>query len=560
MSRLSLTLLGPFSAMLDSAPCAAFHSDKARALLAVLAVDCARPLRRESLAGLLWPGYPERSARASLSQALHALNRLAGPSPAGAAPLIAATRAALQLNCAACDIDVLAFSTLLEEAQRHRHRDGELCVPCADRLQRALALYTGDLLEGFSLRDSPEFDEWHLVARERYRRLALWAAQTLVDWGESQGGGDAALASARRWTELDPLDEQAQRSLIGLLARDGQRSAALAQYDAFRRMLRTALGIEPEEATRALVERVRAHDPSLEPEAATGATLQPADEPAPLARASPVPRHNLPAAVDSFVGRERELGQVRDLLCDPAVRLVTLVGAGGMGKTRLALEVARASLDDFAEGVWFVDLAPLPGTQLAAMPLAEELGQTASDDRVVRAIAAVLEVDAEAAPDLPARIILALQDRALLMVMDNCEHVLGGAVPALARLLSACPMLTVLATCREPLRIAGEHLYQVGPLDVPADASELDPGDALRGYSAIQLLAERAAAARYGATIDRENLDPAVAICQRLDGMPLAIELAAARLSALSMVDVAAALEAGGATDRHREERWALLS
>jgi predicted ATPase len=267
------------------------------------------------------------------------------------------------------------------------------------------------------------------------------------------------------------------------------------------------------------------------------------------------PRHNLPAPVDSFVGRERELSEVQGMLRDPAVRMVTLVGMGGMGKTRLALEAARSLLTAFADGVWLVDLAPLP-----TIPPRGRTNATAPEDSVERAIARVLQVNPETTTDLTARIVLALQGRELLLVMDNCEHVLEDAVPALARLLSSCPALTVLATSREPLRVAGEHLYEIPALGFPADTEDLELGDVLRAYSAVQLFAQRAAAARYGVAVDGDNLEPAIAICRLLDGMPLAIELAAARLSAMAMTELAGALASSRPATGHGEERWSLLS
>jgi DNA-binding SARP family transcriptional activator len=188
--RLSMTLFARFHVALDGVPYLAFHSDKARALLACLAVEAGVPHRREVLAGLLWPGYPERSARQSLSQALLSLVPLAAaPSPHDA-PLLTVSRAEIQLNSDAFSADVVEFTSLLAECQRDGHREAGLCPACVTRLERALALYTGELLAGFSVRDSPEFEEWLLAWRERYRRQAALAAAALATWGERGPGGD----------------------------------------------------------------------------------------------------------------------------------------------------------------------------------------------------------------------------------------------------------------------------------------------------------------------------------------------------------------------------------
>jgi predicted ATPase len=344
-----------------------------------------------------------------------------------------------------------------------------------------------------------------------------------------------------------------------LLAAGGRRSQALGQYETCRQLLRAGLAVEPEQATRELYERIRTGDPTL---VRAGATPAPSVN---LPPPRPSPRHNLPAAVDSFVGREREMVEIRALIGDPGVRLVTLVGAGGMGKTRLALEMARELLDRYPDGVWFVDLAPLPGTLLTAAPLSPQgAGVTGQDSAPALCQAIALALGLTQAEDEHA-FVLRLQERQMLLLLDNCEHVLDGVAAIAGHLLRACPSLCLIATSREPLRLSGEHLYQVPPLGLPAESSdELDPEATLR-CGAVQLLAERAGAARYGSQIDGGNVRAALAVCRRLDGMPLAIELAAARLSVLSLEELAAHLEpastdeaADGADVAGRP--WALLS
>ncbi|MHB1318596.1 MAG: ATP-binding protein, partial [Anaerolineae bacterium] len=272
------------------------------------------------------------------------------------------------------------------------------------------------------------------------------------------------------------------------------------------------------------------------------------------------------AAVDSFVGRERELGQVRDLLCDPAVRLVTLVGAGGMGKTRLALEAARGILESIEGGAWLVEIVPLAtgptgGPRDGDSPERSTEALAAAVAHAVSSALHVTEADkAAGSAGLLGSLVTAISSQAVLIILDSCEPLLEGAAPVAAYLLAHCPNLRVLATSREPLRLAGEHLYQVPPLDIPSD-----PGAALVS-GAVRLLAERVAAARYGATIDEHNANTAMEVCRRLDGMPLAIELAAARLSALTLEDLASRLDGHEAPFGTASalvpsgERWALLS
>jgi DNA-binding SARP family transcriptional activator len=371
VTRLHLALFGTFLLAGDDGTEIPVTADKVRALLAVLAVERDRAHRRETLTGLLWPGYLERSARLSLNQATSVLNHLLQSSLApGDAPPLVLSRSEVRLRGDACGSDVGEFEGLLAACRAHGHPATVLCNECAESLRRALDLYTGAFLAGFSLRDSPEFDEWLSAQRERYHRQAVEATRMLAERDQDQ----QALAYAGRWAELDPLDEAAHRRAMLLLAAGGRRSQALGQYETCQQLLRAGLAVEPEQATRELYERIRTGDPTL---VRAGATPAPSVN---LPPPRPSPRHNLPAAVDSFVGREREMVEIRALIGDPGVRLVTLVGAGGMGKTRLALEMARELLDRYPDGVWFVDLAPLPGTLLTAAPLSPQgAGVTGQD-------------------------------------------------------------------------------------------------------------------------------------------------------------------------------------
>jgi predicted ATPase/transcriptional regulator with XRE-family HTH domain len=246
------------------------------------------------------------------------------------------------------------------------------------------------------------------------------------------------------------------------------------------------------------------------------------------------PRHpargpsNLPAQLTSFVGREREVRAVRDLLCRQDTRLVTLTGPGGVGKTRLGIQVAGEPRQAFPDGVFYVALAPASGADAAVQTIARVLG--------------VSEVDGQARL---AALIDALQPREPLLLLDNFEHLLDAA-PLIAELLRACPRLRVLVTSRAALRLSGEQEFPVAPLPVP-DIARVPPVDALASYAAVALFVERAARVRPDFTLAAGNAAPIAAICARLDGLPLALELAAARMKTLSPRALLARLEGNAA-------------
>jgi predicted ATPase/DNA-binding CsgD family transcriptional regulator len=247
-----------------------------------------------------------------------------------------------------------------------------------------------------------------------------------------------------------------------------------------------------------------------------------------LVAGNPVLLSNLPAPVSSFVGREGELAAVRALVAGS--RLVTLTGAGGAGKTRLALEVAAGLLTDAGDGVWFADLAPLGDPDHVAVAVADVLGVRREPDRPV--------LDA---------LVAAVGGRSLLVVLDNCEHLIGACAKLADTLLRGCPNLALLATSREPLGIDGEYVYPVPSMGVPADG---DDAEAIRASEAVRLFEDRAAAQGAPLAGDEETAEVAGRICRRLDGIPLAIELAAARLRGMPPAELEARLD----------ERFALLT
>jgi DNA-binding SARP family transcriptional activator len=341
MAHLSLSLLGPFQVTLDGQPVAGFKSNKVRALLAYLAVEADRPHRREVLAGLLWPDWPDRDALSNLRYALSNLRRVIGDRTAEP-PFLQITRDTLQFNTASDYwLDVTAFTEMVEADKDH---------PSAmDQLEQAVALYQGGFLEGFSLSlsDSPAFEEWTLFTRERLARQMSSALHHLAATYEERGEYEEAQSCAWRQIELEPWDEAAHQQLLRTLALGGQRGAALAQYQTCRRLLAQELGVEPAQETTRLYEQIRT---------GTLKALAPVPPPPPALIAE-LPAflddaESIEAIVPVFVARERELAQL-NLFLEPALagegRVVLVTGEAGSGKTALVQEFIRRAQDAHAD-------------------------------------------------------------------------------------------------------------------------------------------------------------------------------------------------------------------
>jgi DNA-binding SARP family transcriptional activator/tetratricopeptide (TPR) repeat protein len=358
-SRLSIRLLGPFRVTLDGQPITGFVSDKARALLAYLAVEAERPHRRESLVGLLWTDYPEQDARTSLRTALANVRKRIGDREASP-PFLQITHQTIQFNLASDSwIDVVALTRLLPTGGYPQQPDPQAVT----QWENAVDLYKGQFLEGFSIADSPLFEEWALLERESLERQVLEALDLLVEWHEGCSQVERALHYARRQVDLDPLRESAHRQLMRLLAISGQRAAALAQYETCRRVLRKELHVEPDELTSALCEQIRTGEIEARPTAPAplpAYAQPPPPDPATLPDPGPLPPGSrLPFTRNVlFTGRhEPLLAQASALLYAPSgPSLITqaVSGMGGIGKTQLAVEFAYR-YGRFSGGVHWLD-------------------------------------------------------------------------------------------------------------------------------------------------------------------------------------------------------------
>jgi len=480
---LNFVLFGAPEITLDGEPVTGFISAKAKALLCFLALT-RRAQSRHALVALFWGDIPEADAKTQLRVALSNLRKLVGDHLSIERETVAfdaAQRYALDVE----ELERQIADSKLQLAQQNS--------PSALRhLQAAARVYRGDLLAGMRVRDAPEFDEWLLVQRERFRSLALDGLWTLFELERARGSADGARDALQRAIELEPWREEAHRELMLLLARAGKRSAALQQYETCRVVLARELGVEPASETTHLYERIRA--------------------------AGNAPRENLPPPLSLFVGRETELRTIARLL-KSETRLLTLLGPGGIGKTRLALQAAAQQVNHFLNGVFFVPLAEVTHADEVRVAIAQALGLKFSGNETPRA-----------------QLLNYLQDKELLLMLDNFEQVENGADPV-REILARAPAVRLLVTSRERLNLRAEWLLMVEGL--PIASAPLETGAA---PAALQLFAERARQVAPDFELAREAL-PVQRICELVGGMPLAIELAATWRRAYSAAEIAQQVE-----------------
>jgi len=549
MPRFTLTLFGPPHLDRDG-EAVHLRSRKCLALLAYLTVT-GRTHRRGSLASLLWPESDAQRAMNSLRNTLSLVRRALD----GAWLVVDRETAALD-GSQRKSVDVARFRDLLAQRLAHGHDMRQTCPECLPLLGEAVGLYQGGFMAGFTLRDAPEFDEWQAVEGEALQQELAGALERLVEGYASQGDMERAMAHAQRWVGLDPLEEGAHRALMRLYARSGRQSAALRQYESCESVLREQLGVSPGGETRDLYQAIRG-----------GRMPQVQARPVAVAVAPARPRHNLPVQPTPFVGREDELDEIAQRLADPGCRLLTVVGPGGMGKTRLAIQTAEEHLPVFRDGVWFVPLAPLE-----------------SVDLLPSAIMEALDVPRYGGGDPQVPLLNYLRDKSLLLVLDNFEHLLEGTA-LVTEMLRGAPGIKLLVTSRERLGLRGEWLFPLRGMGVPEEAAIIRAGEegdvieqavaVLEGYSAVELFVQCARQVRPDFSPVGAGAGWVARICQLVEGMPLAIELAASWTRVMGCETIAREIEGGldlltttlrDVPQRHRSMRavfdrsWGLLS
>jgi len=491
---LEVRLLGQFTVQLAGVP-VELTARPAQSLLAYLLLNPVAH-RRERLAGLLWPDSSEANARRNLRQALWQIRRALGDQ---ADTLLLVDEITLAFNTDShYALDVERIAHPLDDATT------------VDDLMGAVAAYAGELLPGF-------YDEWVQLERDRvqaqFERKLNLLLERLVDahrWTDVLSWGE-------RWIALGYTPEPAYRALMIAHAGLGDQSSVADVYHRCVEALARDLDVEPSAQTSALYEKLRAGEVALKP------------PPLPVVE---LPTHNLPVPLTSFIGREKEIADICRLLipdgstrAGEGVRLLTLTGPGGTGKTRLALQAATQLLDTFVDGIWLVELAMLSDPVL-----------------VPQTVAALLGVREEPTYPLTRTLTTYLRTKTLLLIFDNCEHIVETCAQFAETLLRACTNLKIMVTSRETLGVMGERVLRVPSLQLP-DVHQQLPLHDLAQCEAIRLFVDRTVTVKPAFTLNETNATAVTQICQQLDGVPLAIELAAARVRAMTPEQIAARLD-----------------
>ncbi|HST17748.1 MAG TPA: BTAD domain-containing putative transcriptional regulator [Gaiellaceae bacterium] len=475
-------LLGPIEARANGSTLP-LGSPKQRGLLALLLLNANELVSRERAIDCLWGERPPARAANALQVYVHGLRKVLG------ADRIATSGAGYRIDVGEDELDLLHFTRLVDEGRSAL--EAGLAARAAEQLGQATELWRGEPLAGL------EADAFHETERERLGELRLQAIELRFDAELALGRDEALVAELEALVRANPYRERLHAQRMLALYRCDRQADALDAFQSARRALTDELGIEPSPRLRELERAILRHDPSLriEPAASTS---------------------RLPRPLSRLFGRRLAVTAVSSLLREPDIRLLTLTGPGGVGKTRLAVEAAHQLAGELSAGAFFVDLAPLDDPALVGPTIAATLGLAEETADVLSTLARELE-----------------QSDALL-VLDNFEGLLAAA-PFVSALLVRAPRLRVLVTSRIPLRVGGEHEYEVPPLAVPGGPSE--PGDA------VALFVDRVR--RVDPTFRLEGATAATVseICARLDGLPLALELAAPRMKLLSPGELLARLE-----------------
>lgn len=531
IGMLEVRLLGQFEVLRDGSRLS-IPTRNAQSLFAYLILNAGKAHRRERLAGLLWPDSSEGNSRSNLRHELWRLRK--------------AIETEGELYFLSDDLTIAFNSHSEYSLDVHRLESAQLEGSTAADLIGALSTYRGELLPGF-------YDEWVFVERDRLNALYEAKMARLIEILQTEGRWEEVVDWGRRWIAMGSWPESAYRALISAYANTGDIAKAVATYERYAQALQKELGMKPSEQTLALYKRLKT---GWKTDARVPQPSLPPTDKSVLAAPSPrVRRSNLPKPLTSFIGREKEIQQIERMVS--SARLVTITGSGGVGKTRLAIRVAETLVPQFRDGVWWVELAalfagrPYQARDLAHARVSSREGDTAIQtagqgeqvgvDLITQAVAKALRVPESSGQPLLEGIVEYLREKKLLLILDNCEHLIEACAALADRVLGDCPVVTILATSREALGVPGEKAWLLPSLSLPEHGPILDARDIFQS-EAVSLFIERTGDVLPGYQPGKVEVPTIAQICLRLDGIPLAIELAAARMNLLSAQEIAVRL------------------
>ncbi len=498
MHKLIAHFLGTFSIVLDGKPLEGFVSARARGLFVFLLYNAGTFFTRGYLATLLWPDLPQPRAMSNLRNVLFHLRKMFPPD--APLPFLEVTRAQVVIHPVdGMHVDAREFLDCWRRAERQEE-------DWLGLLERAAELYRGDLLEGFQAPKSETYEAWLRNEREHLHNIAIHVYTRLAAYYEQVGLYDRAIHYVQNLLRLAPWDVDVHMRLMRLFALQGNRARALAQYHTFLRIWKEEFNSGPPDEIRALYERLKAGEPWVTEGKRRGRIDR-------FASSIVV----LPSFVVPFVGREKEMRQIEERLRDPRCRLITLVGMGGIGKSRLAIEAARAHQAMFPDGVYFIPLEAVD-----------------SPSHVLLAIARALRIPLKEGSHLAEGLFTFLADKQMLLILDNFEHLIE-ARTQIIDLLAKTQYLKILITSREALHLFQEWVIPVSGLAFPPDATVPD----LERYDAVRLFVTMARRVRPNLTLGEGNIRWVVEVCRQVQGSPLAIALASAWLRDLPLNEVA---------------------
>lgn len=502
LSACQILLFGPMSVQINSSPMPALRTRKGMWLLAILVLQHPKAVDRSWLAATLWPDSDNADALRNLRDSLYDLRKALGDQ---AFRIVSPTARTLSMDLVNAEVDLLTFDS---------------CAACPDSssMRRAVAAYRGSLLEGCN-------EEWVIELRDGRQQMCIAALEGLAAYESAEAQPAAAAQLLRRCISIDPLRETAQQALMRALADAGDYAGATQVYRNFRLLMHEELQAQPASETTLLYEQIRQDARAAATQTGKYGNSDPATsaiDDSLLRSAAAVEHsstnHNLQRPLTSFIGRHLELEQIESML--ESMPLVTLTGSGGSGKTRLALQAAHKMVSRYLDGVWLIELASLH-----------------SADLIPRAVAAVFSIRERQGEPLTDTIIKFLKEKHLLLVLDNCEHLLATSAEVANTLLQSCTQLQMLVTSRERLGIPGEQVYRVPSLTLP-DMRRTLSLTAVQSCEAVRLFVERARLNRPEFALTKENAPAVATLCARLDGIPLALEIAAAQVRSLSVADI----------------------